>query len=74
MTTATFRKSKCALLRRPGYPIGTPAPLYLECPCGKEVDVPEDGEIRCSTCSRRFDRAGWIQVPPTTAHAVRSVF
>lgn len=57
---ATFSKTKCALLRRPGYPIGTPAPLYIECICGRDLDAPGHGDIRCEVCGREYNPDGWV--------------
>ena len=59
-------QTKCALRRRPGYAVGEPAPVYLVCPCGGEVDVDpaEGGAVKCEACGRTFDRAGWILTGP----------
>lgn len=54
---ATMR-TKVAIIRRPGYPVGRPAPCYLNCPCGAEPPVPSDW-IGCS-CGRRYDALGWL--------------
>ena len=52
---------KVALRRRAGYPIGQPAPCYLLCPCGTEIDVPEGASVvRCPTCGLSFSSRGWI--------------
>lgn len=57
---ATCERTKAALIRRPGYPIGQPAPCYFEC-CGNEIDAPEAGEhATCPTCGNRFDERGYI--------------
>lgn len=62
MDDATIRCVKVALRRRPGYPIGTPAPIYLLCPCGNELDIPAEGDPEpCAKCGQRFDRGGWIK-------------
>jgi hypothetical protein len=47
---ATCTRTKAAIIRRPGYPIGQPAPVYLNCSCGKEVDVAPTVPIICPTC------------------------
>ena len=45
MSTA-YSKVKAAWIRLPGYPIGRPAPLYLNCPCGARPVT----HVRCA-CS-----------------------
>lgn len=63
MADSTITRTKAALIRREGYPIGHPAPCYLTC-CGNEIDAPERGEhAECPTCGNRFDSRGWIKPP-----------
>lgn len=56
-------KLKTALIRRPGYPIGQPAPLYLNC-CGREIDVEKPFDkshsVTCQTCGTIYDGGGWV--------------
>lgn len=57
---ATCERTKAALIRRPGYPVGQPAPCFFEC-CGNEIDAPTAGGFAtCPTCGNRFDYRGWI--------------
>ena len=63
------RRTKAALKRRPGYPIGTPAPMYLSCLCREEVDVPEHHTqvAQCRKCGTVYDHEGWILDDPHQA-------
>lgn len=57
---------KLAVKRRPGYPVGIPAPCYVECECGTKVDVPDhvftnpDTLYYCPTCATEYQGMGWI--------------
>ncbi len=53
------RLSKVARIRHDGYPVGAPAPMYLNCPCGAKPDAPDDGAVTC-TCGVQYDALGWI--------------
>jgi hypothetical protein len=61
---ATMRLTKVAMIREPGYPVGQPAPLYLNCPCGAKPRTdardPEFTFIECA-CGRVYDSLGWLQ-------------
>ncbi len=59
--TVTITRTKAALIRRDGYPIGQPAPLYIRC-CGNEIDAKDDGMI-CPRCQTTFDARGWVTTP-----------
>ncbi len=53
--------TKRALRRRDGFPVGEPAPCFILCGCGKELDVPVgfDGVLPC-VCGFVYDQNGWI--------------
>lgn len=54
--------TKKALRRREGFPVDQPAPLFLECVCGTEVDIAPGVELhRCRNCGRAFSSGGWLQ-------------
>ena len=62
---ATTRLIKVAIIREPGHPVGTPAPCYLNCPCGAQPRTsvtadPDFSFIECP-CGRVYDIAGWLQ-------------
>lgn len=54
--------TKKALRRKPGYPIGVKAPMYIEC-CSSEIDLPDDPKTPavCPTCKTIYDHEGWLQ-------------
>lgn len=60
----TCRLLKAAWIRKPGYPVGQPAPGYWHCPCGAKPDAPGYGDdvapVTCS-CGRVYDGNGYIQ-------------
>lgn len=57
---ATLTRTKAALIRREGYPVGRPAPCFLRC-CDNEIDAPVgDALARCPTCGTRFDARGYV--------------
>jgi hypothetical protein len=60
-----LQQMKVALIRESGFPIGHPAPLYLNCPCGQRLYKNEDLPIVC-TCGAEYDSTGWI-VKPSSA-------
>jgi hypothetical protein len=54
-------KTKIALRREPGYPIGTPAPMHAICACGQRLDFPATAaSVKCSNCGRKWSAAGWL--------------
>ena len=55
------RLVKVAMIRRPGYPVGVSAPLYLNCPCGAQPAVPEnmEGIVTCA-CGKRYTPDGFV--------------
>lgn len=63
------RLTKVAQIQHDGYPVGTPAPMYLDCPCNAKPDVPEDGETVTCDCGVEYDARGWIvaSAPSTVA-------
>lgn len=61
--TPTVGYTKRALRRREGYPVGMPAPLFILCGCGRELDVSNPWShdtVRCE-CGTVYDSEGWIQ-------------
>ena len=60
--------TKLALKRAEGWPVGQPAPMYVDCLCGRRElwIIPEIGAT-CDGCGRQFDSRGWIVggEPPT---------
>ncbi len=52
---------KLAVKREPGYPVGTTAPCYLDCPCGMKLDLPSTMVmgVRCPDCGAAYDAGGW---------------
>lgn len=58
---------KLALKRDPSVPMGQPAPLHLDCPCGRVLSVPSIGyrigsksEITCGGCGNVYTAHGWL--------------
>jgi hypothetical protein len=56
----TVRRTKAALIREPGYPVGVPAPMYLNCSCGHKVNVFQTSNTTCPKCGTTYDSRGWI--------------
>lgn len=50
---------KLALKRDPDAPIGQPADMHVDCPCGQEVMVLSDNN-QCD-CGAVYDRNGWVK-------------
>jgi hypothetical protein len=59
------QRTKAALIRDPNVPVGTPAPLHVECECGRKVPV-ECGANLCE-CGISYDSRGWITRPEALA-------
>ena len=59
MTTTSMR-AKVAVIRAPGYPMGQPAPGYLNCPCGAQPATLIDGPDVPCTCGVTYTANGWI--------------
>lgn len=62
---------KKAIRRRDGFEPGHPAPLYLVCICGAEVDIDREAYLsdgpttdktagECARCGTTYDARGWI--------------
>ena len=54
--------TKVAMIREPGHPIGQPAPVYLNCPCGAKPSVPAmsaDVHVHCQ-CGKVYTFDGWL--------------
>ncbi len=76
----TVTLKKVALRREDGPPMGTPAPCYLVCPCGRKVAIcdaraqpvnrNDAGEHVCE-CGQAFDSRGWLQ--PDEFKPMRSI-
>lgn len=68
--TQTSGYTKRALKVEPGYLVGKPAPLYLDCECGHHLAMPkgfqEDAGLTVCECGRQYDSFGWIVEPPET--------
>jgi len=56
---------KAALIRAPGYPVGTSAPLVIACRCGGMPHRNDREPIVCA-CGTVYDRNGWILNLETT--------
>jgi hypothetical protein len=59
----TLELVKVARIRQPGYPVGVPAPMYLNCPCGAKPEAP-DLVVECA-CGRVYDANGYLQKKET---------
>ena len=57
---------KLALKRDPDAPIGQPADMHIDCPCGKEVMILSD-DNHCD-CGAVYDRAGWVKRSSVASH------
>lgn len=54
------RKTKAALIRAEGYPVGRSAPMHVRCSCGARPLAPEaDSNVICA-CGIQYDAHGWI--------------
>ena len=55
-------KTKAAMIRLPGYPVGKPAPCYLKCDCGHKplTDIDTKADVTCS-CGTVYEYNGWIK-------------
>lgn len=51
------KRTKAALIRHDGYPIGSPAPMYLRCDCGYRLDVAH--KVNECPLGHRWDERGW---------------
>lgn len=51
--------TKRALIRDAGYPVGTPAPVHVDCACGRKVPITSKTN-RCGACGSSYDTAGWL--------------
>ena len=51
---------KVAMIREPGYPIGKPAPCYLNCPCGARPSTRHHGEHVACACGRVYTSLGYL--------------
>ncbi len=59
---------KKALIRKPGYPIGKPAPMFINC-CGNQLDCDhafqhDAAPVTCPTCNVQYQQNGYV-VPKT---------
>ncbi|HUD74221.1 MAG TPA: hypothetical protein VMQ76_04040 [Terracidiphilus sp.] len=51
---------KRAVKREEGYPIGSPAPLYILCGCGSKVMVLPYHDCHCVVCHTVYDHEGYV--------------
>ena len=51
---------KRAVKREEGYPIGSPAPMYIMCGCGSKVMVLPYHDAHCVTCHTVYDHEGYV--------------
>ena len=51
---------KVARLRAPGYPLGVPAPLLLNCPCGARPSAPEGEDLTLCSCGKTYNALGYL--------------
>ena len=68
MPTATVQLRKLALKRDSSVPVGQPAPLHVDCPCGQAVPIVGDRN-RCA-CGLTVEGFGWI-VSTSTLDSIR---
>lgn len=67
MTTGLI---KIALKREAGYPIGQPAPLYANCPCGTTIShLDYKTGFTCPNCRNQYSADGWIISRPVKHQA-----
>lgn len=59
--------TKKALIRREGYPVGTPAPMFLRCVCAREIDMEHGRAVTCMGCGRTWDPRGWLTNADSTS-------
>jgi hypothetical protein len=55
--------TKRALIREHGYPVGVPAPVYLNCECGHKLSIPVVKGLPMTyqcVCLREYDAQGRI--------------
>ena len=50
---------KLALKRDNSIPMGQPAPMHLDCPCGQQLPIGNLQIVACSACGARYDASGW---------------
>lgn len=53
--------TKRALIRDPRVPVGQPAPMHVNCGCGRPVPIVADDINRCA-CGVAYDGLGWISL------------
>lgn len=55
------QRTKAALIRDPSVPVGTSAPLHVECECGRKVPI--TASANACACGIVYDARGWITRP-----------
>lgn len=55
---------KLALKRDPSVPVGQPATLHVDCPCGRELPISLAGQYNECHCGLVVDDSGWIKRRP----------
>lgn len=56
---------KVAVRREPGYPVGSPAPMFLVCVCGSKVAIDAEMRIVACECGEAYDSRGYRLGGPT---------
>ena len=58
----TLKLTKVAMIRVPEYPVGKPAPCYLNCPCGAKplTNHETEADVMCA-CGVAYSYNGWIK-------------
>jgi len=50
--------TKLALKRDPSVPVGQPAPMFLDCPCGERLTATDS--INSCKCGAAYDARGYV--------------
>ena len=58
---AILKRTKVAMIREPGTPIGEQGRMYLNCPCGfgPATEGMEGSNVECE-CGRVYTAFGWV--------------
>lgn len=54
------RRTKVAMIRAPGFPVGVEAPLSLNCPCEAAPRTVLNGPAVTCACGVRYSANGWV--------------
>lgn len=58
--TANLKLVKLAVKRDNSVPMGHPAPVHLDCPCGSKVQIVSNYQT-CIQCGNVYTESGWLQ-------------